>query len=143
MNIELPLFKDRGFLFKPAIQSGNMVFSSGNTPTVDGTLKYKGKAGIDVTVDEAKDAAIICFVNCLSAVKAVIGDLDKIKRFVKITGFVNCAGDFTAQPDVMNAVSKLANDVFGEKGGHARSALGVYSLPGGATVEIEIVVEVE
>jgi len=98
----------------PATKVGNFVFTSGQVPVVDGEIVYTGKVGKDLTEDYARKAAELCLINCLSAVKSVIGNLDNIKQIVKLTVFVNSANDFTAQPKVANGASELLEKIFGE-----------------------------
>lgn len=126
----------------PAVQSGNLVFTSGQLPMVDGSLAETGKVGGSVSPERAKELATVCALNALAAVKTVIGDLDKIKRIVKVVGFVSSVPEFSAQPAVVNGASEFLGEVFGEKGIHARSAVGVAVLPLDAPVEIELIVEV-
>ncbi|MCZ4096076.1 RidA family protein [Streptomyces sp. SID13666] len=127
--------------YQPAVQSGVYVYTSGQLPMVDGKLTVTGKVGAEVTPEEAKDLARTCALNALAAVKSVVGDLDRIKRVVKVVGFVASATDFTGQPAVINGASELLGEVLGEKGVHARSAVGVAVLPLDAPVEVEIQVE--
>lgn len=127
--------------YVPAVQSGVYVFTSGQLPLVDGKLALTGKVGAEVTPEDAKSFARTSALNGLAAVKSVIGDLDRIKRVVKVTGFVASAPDFTGQPAVVNGASELLGEVLGEKGVHARSAVGVAVLPLDAPVEIELQVE--
>ena len=144
--------KDLGFVlpetskplaaYIPAVQSGNLVFTSGQLPMIDGRLAQTGKVGGSVTPERAKELATVCALNALAAVKTVIGDLDKIKRIVKVVGFVSSVPEFSGQPGVVNGASEFLGEVFGEKGIHARSAVGVAVLPLDAPVEIEIIVEV-
>ena len=126
----------------PAVQSGNLVFTSGQLPMVDGGLAETGKVGGSVSPERAKELATVCALNALAAVKTVIGDLDKIKRVVKVVGFVSSTPDFSGQPGVVNGASEFLGAVFGEKGIHARSAVGVAVLPLDAPVEIELIVEI-
>lgn len=128
--------------FEPAIRTGDLIFVSGNAARVDGALKYTGIVGDSITLEQARDAANICFVNCLKSVRDMIGDLGKIVCIVNIKGYVACTPDFIQQPEVMNAVTDLAREVFGDQGRHSRVAMGASSLPGGTPVEVEIVVEV-
>ncbi|MFF3060827.1 RidA family protein [Streptomyces sp. NPDC057909] len=127
--------------YQPAVQSGVYVYTSGQLPMVDGKLSVTGKVGAEVTPDEAKELAKTCALNALAAVKSVAGDLDRIKRVVKVVGFVASAGDFTGQPAVINGASELLGAVLGDKGVHARSAVGVAVLPLDAPVEVEVQVE--
>ena len=126
----------------PAVQSGNLVFTSGQLPMIAGSLSETGKVGGSVSPERAKELATVCALNALAAVKTVIGDLDKIKRIVKVVGFVSSTPEFSGQPAVVNGASEFLGDVFGEKGIHARSAVGVAVLPLDAPVEIELIVEV-
>ena len=126
----------------PAVQSGNLVFTSGQLPMINGSLAETGKVGGSVSPERAKELATVCALNALAAVKTVIGDLDKIKRVVKVVGFVSSVPEFSGQPGVVNGASEFLGDVFGDKGVHARSAVGVAVLPLDAPVEIELIVEV-
>ncbi|MFD3483667.1 RidA family protein [Streptomyces sp. NPDC058665] len=128
--------------YQPAVRTGAYVYTAGQLPMVDGELPLTGKVGAEVTPEEAKDLARVCALNALAAVKSVIGDLDRVERVVKVVGFVASAPDFTGQPAVLNGASELFGKVFGDKGVHARSAVGVAVLPLDAPVEIEIQVEV-
>ncbi|MFD8687669.1 RidA family protein [Streptomyces sp. NPDC059651] len=127
--------------YQPAVQSGVYVYTSGQLPMVDGKLAVTGKVGAEVTADEAKELAKTCALNALAAVKSVAGDLDRIARVVKVVGFVASATDFTGQPAVINGASELLGAVLGDKGVHARSAVGVAVLPLDAPVEVEVQVE--
>jgi enamine deaminase RidA (YjgF/YER057c/UK114 family) len=126
----------------PAVQSGNLVFTSGQLPMVDGALVATGKVGKEVTPERAKELAAICALNALAAIKMVIGDLEKIKRVVKVVGFVSSDPSFSGQPGVINGASEFLGEVLGDKGIHARSAVGVAVLPLDAPVEIELIVEI-
>ncbi len=127
----------------PAKRVGNLVMTSGQVPLVKGKLKYAGKIGVELSEEEGQKAAEICALNCLAAIKGVIGNLDKIEEIVKLTVFVNNKDGFTAQPKVANGASELLGKIFGEKGLHARSAVGVSGLPINAPVEIEMIVKVD
>jgi len=127
--------------YQPAVRSGVYVYTSGQLPMVDGKLAVTGKVGAEVTPDEAKELAKTCALNALAAVKSVAGDLDRIARVVKVVGFVASASDFTGQPGVINGASELLGAVLGDKGVHARSAVGVAVLPLDAPVEVEVQVE--
>ncbi|MEU8618015.1 RidA family protein [Streptomyces sp. NPDC048623] len=129
--------------YQPAVQSGAYVYTSGQLPMVAGKLPLTGKVGAEVTAEEAKELAATCALNALAAVKSVVGDLDRIKRVVKVVGFVASAPDFTGQPGVINGASELLGAVLGDKGVHARSAVGVAVLPLDAPVEVEVQVELE
>lgn len=126
-----------------AVRSGNLIFLAGKGPKrADGT-DVTGKVGKDLTIEQGYEAAKLVAINQLAALKAEIGDFKKVKRIVKVLGMVNCEGSFTEQPKVINGFSDLMVAVFGEKGKHARSAVGMHALPNNIAVEIELVVEVE
>ncbi|MEU9082430.1 RidA family protein [Streptomyces sp. NPDC048357] len=127
--------------YQPAVRSGVYVYTAGQLPMVKGNLPVTGKVGAEVSPEQAKELAATCALNALAAVKSVVGDLDKIARVVKVVGFIASAPDFTGQPGVLNGASELLGAVLGEKGVHARSAVGVAVLPLDAPVEIEIQVE--
>ncbi|KOU37121.1 MULTISPECIES: RidA family protein [unclassified Streptomyces] len=127
--------------YQPAVRSGSYVFTAGQLPMIKGNLPVTGKVGAEVSAEQAKQLAATCALNALAAVKSVVGDLDKIARVVKVVGFIASAPDFTAQPGVLNGASELLGAVLGEKGVHARSAVGVAVLPLDAPVEVEIQVE--
>jgi enamine deaminase RidA (YjgF/YER057c/UK114 family) len=116
---------------------GNLVIVSGQIPFVDGKIAVTGKLGDSVSVEEGQRAARICFINLMAQVQAACGDLDRVKRVVRLGGFVACTPAFTQQPQVINGASDLAVAVFGDKGRHARAAVGCPSLPGDAAVEVE------
>lgn len=123
---------------------GNLVVVSGQIPFVDGVIAVTGKLGAGVSVEEGQRAARICFVNLLAQAKAAAGgDLDRVRRVVRLGGFVACTPDFIQHPQVINGASDLAVAVFGEKGKHARAAVGCPSLPGDAAVEVEGMFELE
>jgi enamine deaminase RidA (YjgF/YER057c/UK114 family) len=130
--------------YVPSVVTGNLVFTSGQLPFVNGSLPASGKVGLsDDLVDPAtaKDLARLCALNALAAVKQAIGDLDRVTRVVKVVGFVSSVPEFTGQPGVMNGASEFLVEVFGEVGVHARSAVGVPSLPLDSAVEVELIVE--
>jgi enamine deaminase RidA (YjgF/YER057c/UK114 family) len=127
----------------PAKQSGNLIFTAGQLPMVNGALISTGHLGQDVEIEDAKKAARICTLNALAAIKGVIGDLDRIKQVVRVVGYVASVPTFTQQPAIVNGASELLLEIFGEKGKHARSAVGMAVLPLNASVEIELTVEVE
>ncbi len=127
--------------YQPAVLTGSYVYTSGQLPMVEGKLPATGKVGAEVTPENAKELAATCALNALAAVKTVAGDLDRIARVVKVVGFVASAPGFTGQPAVINGASELLGAVLGDKGVHARSAVGVAVLPLDAPVEVEIQVE--
>jgi enamine deaminase RidA (YjgF/YER057c/UK114 family) len=128
-------------VYVPAVRSGNLVFTSGQLPMRSGELMQTGKVGGDVSPDEAVECAQQCALNAIAAVKAELGDLDLVKRVVKVVVFVASTPDFTGQPQVANGASELFGSVFSDAGVHARSAVGVPVLPLDAPVEVELVVE--
>ncbi|MEV4439675.1 RidA family protein [Streptomyces sp. NPDC049577] len=128
--------------YQPAVRSGAYVFTSGQLPMVGGAIPMTGKVGAEVSPEQAKELAATCALNALAAVKSVVGDLDKIVRVVKVVGFVASAPDFTGQPGVINGTSETLGAILGDKGVHARSAVGVAVLPLDAPVEVEIQVEI-
>ncbi|MBI1937344.1 MAG: RidA family protein [Ignavibacteriales bacterium] len=127
----------------PAQQIGNLIFTSGQLPFKDGKLAAVGKLGYEVSEEVGIECAKISAVNCLSAIKSVIGDLDKIEQIVKLVVFVNSTIGFHAQPKIANGASEFLVNIFGEAGKHARSAVGVSELPMNAPVEIEMIVRVK
>jgi len=143
LGIELPKIPKPIANYVNAVRVDNIIYLSGKGPrNSDGTL-IKGKVGRDLTVKEAQEAARLVGILQLSVLKETIGNLDKVKRIVKVLGMVNCTADFTQQPSVINGFSDLMVEVFGEKGRHARSAVGMASLPANISVEIEMIVEIE
>ena len=128
--------------YVPAVRSGPYVYVSGQLPFIDGELPRTGKVGTDVTAEDAADLARISALNAIAAVRGVVDDLDRVVRVVKVVGFVASAEHFTSQPLVVNGASNLLVLAFGEAGVHARSAVGVVSLPLDSPVEVEMIVEV-
>lgn len=118
---------------------GNLVFASGQTPTREGVLVCRGRVGIDLDVEEGYAAARLAALNCLAELEAVCGDLRRVEEILKVNGYVASGENFEEQPAVINGASDLLREVFGESGVHARTSIGVQSLPGGAPVEIELV----
>jgi len=143
MGIELPPAVTPVANYLPAAGAGNLVFLSGHGPfNEDGTL-ITGKVGVDLTVEQGYQAARRVGIGLLGSLKAEIGDLDRVKRVLKLLGMVNCGPEFADQPKVINGASDLLVEVFNEKGKHARSAVGMNALPMNIAVEIEMIVEVE
>lgn len=128
--------------YVPAVRAGNLLFVSGHGPYNDGKTIISGKLGKELTIEEGYKTARNVALNCLASVKATLGDLNKVKRVVKLLGMVNCTEDFKDQPKVINGASDLLVEVFGDAGRHARSAVGMQSLPNGIPVEIEMILEV-
>ena len=141
LGLQLPPVVTPVAAYVPAVRTGNLVYTSGQLPMVDGTMAQTGLVGGPVTPEQAKELARTCALNALAAVDALVG-LDSVVRVVKVVGFVASAPGFTGQPGVVNGASELFGEVFGDAGQHARSAVGVAMLPLDAPVEVEIVVEV-
>ncbi len=143
LNITLPTLGVPQANYVHAVRTGDLVFLAGKGPTrADGT-RVTGKLGQDLTVEEGYAAARLVGLQQLAALKLAVGDLNKVRRIVKVHGMVNAAPDFTDHSKVINGFSDLMVEVFGEKGKHARAAVGMGSLPGGIAVEIEVIAEVE
>ncbi|MDT5095970.1 MAG: hypothetical protein QOH60_5333 [Mycobacterium sp.] len=140
LGIELPTAAKALGAYVPAVRAGNLVFTSGQLPLVDGNLLRSGKVGGEVSAEQGKALARICAINALAAIDALVG-VDAIGRVVKVVGFVASAPGFTGQPGVLNGASELFGEVFTDAGAHARSAVGVAELPLDAPVEVEVVVE--
>ncbi|MHA6253130.1 RidA family protein [Oceanobacillus sp. CAU 1775] len=143
--------KEKGYLlqnikrdrpFEDAVVTGDLVFVSGHAAKTNGELIYKGIVGDTVSIEEAKECAKVAFINCLNALQNTIGSIDNIKRIVNVKGYVASTPDFFDQPQVINEISILINEVFAEKGKHSRASVGVASLPEGTPVEVEIIVEI-
>lgn len=126
-----------------AVRVGNLLFLAGKGPNLPDGGFVTGKLGLDLSVEQGREAARLVGIQQLAVLKAELGDLNKVKRIVKVLGLVNSAADFTQQPQVVNGFSDLMVEVFGEKGKHARSAVGTNSLPMNIAVEVELIVEVE
>ena len=141
LGLELPSVATPAGAYVPAVISGNLVFTAGQIPLVDGVLMATGKVGNEISAEFAKEIAQRCALNALAAIKGVLGDLSRVKRIVKVVGFVASTPEFTGQPGVLNGASELLGKLFGEAGLHARSAVGVASLPLDAPVEVELIVE--
>ena len=142
MGLELPAPPAPVANYVRAVRTGNLVFVSGHGPTRDGQLVYRGKLGADLDVETGYQAAQLVMLNCLASLKEEIGDLDRVTRVVKLLAMVNSAPDFGEQPEVINGASDLLVELYGERGRHARSAVGMASLPRQIAVEIEMIVEV-
>jgi enamine deaminase RidA (YjgF/YER057c/UK114 family) len=142
LGLTLPAVAPPLAAYVPAVQSGDLVYVSGQLPRdVDGALAATGKVGAQVTPEQAKELAGLCALNALAVIDDLVG-LDRVVRIVKVVGFVASADGFTGQPGVINGASELLGAVFGSAGQHARSAVGVAELPLGAPVEVEMIVEV-
>jgi len=143
LGIELPTPPTPVANYVPVVQTGNLVFLSGHGPLKDDGTMIVGRVGEDLSLDEGYQAARRVAIALLASLKAATGDLSKVVRVVKLLGMVNSTADFTDQPKVINGASDLLVDVFGDKGKHARSAVGMNVLPGNIPVEIEMIVEIE
>ncbi|MCW5750463.1 MAG: RidA family protein [Alphaproteobacteria bacterium] len=142
LKIELPNAAAPAANYVPFVQSGRMLFIAGQIPFWNGELRYVGKVGKDYDVEQAKAAARLVGLNLIAQARAAVGDLDRIMRCVKLGGFVNCVDGFEQQPFVINGASDLMVEVFGDKGKHARFAVGVNALPRNVAVEIDAILEV-
>jgi enamine deaminase RidA (YjgF/YER057c/UK114 family) len=143
LGIQLPPASKPIANYVKAVRTGNLLFLSGTGPSKSDGTYIIGKVGRDLTIEQGYEAAKVTGIVILSTLKNELGDLNKVKRIVKVLGMVNCHSDFTDQPKVINGFSDLIVSVFGEKGKHARSAVGMNALPMNMAVEIEIVVEIE
>ena len=141
LGVSLPAVATPLAAYVPAVRTGNLVYTSGQLPLVGGKPSHFGKVGTQVSPEEGKLAARTCALNALAAIDALVG-IDSIVRVVKVVGFVASAPGFTGQPGVVNGASELLGQVFGDAGAHARSAVGVASLPLDVPVEVELIVEV-
>ncbi len=143
LGIDLPPAITPVANYVPAAKTGNLIFLSGHGPVKEDGRLITGKVGADLTTEQGYDTARRIAIGLLGTLKTEIGDLDAVKRFVKLLGFVNCTAEFADQPNVINGASDLLVEVFGEKGKHARSAVGTNALPFNIAVEIEMIVEIE
>lgn len=143
LGIKLPEVAKPLAAYVPATRVENQIWTSGQLPLVDGILRVKGKLGAGVSLNQGQEAARICLLNALAAVAQLAGDVDRIKRIVKLTVFVASDPEFADQPKVGNGASELAGEIFGEAGVHIRSAIGVAVLPLDCAVELELIAEVE
>ena len=143
LGLTLPAAAAPVAAYVPAVRTGNLVFTAGQLPLVDGKITFVGKVGSDVTPEQAKDMAQICALNALAAI-SLVADIDQIERIVRVGGFVNGIPGFVAIPAVINGASELLIKLFGEVNGkHARTAIGVAELPLNAPVEVEMVVQLK
>lgn len=142
LGIEIPPAVKPVAAYVPAVRVGDYVYTSGQLPAINGELPYIGKVDTDVTPEDAYKAARNCGINCLAAVSTV-ADIEDIEQIVKVTGFVASSPDFSGAPAVVNGASELFVEIFGDKGAHARSAIGVASLPLNVPVEVEMIVKLK
>ncbi len=143
LGIELPESPQPLGSYVPCVKTGNLVFLSGILPLKNGKLQRTGRVGETVSLHEAQEDSKQVVINALSVLQTFLGDLNKIKRCVKINGYVASAQDFTEQPNVLNAASELIAQIFGESGRHARAAIGAYVLPLNASIEIDFIFEIK
>ncbi|KZC98342.1 RidA family protein [Oceanibaculum pacificum] len=142
LGIDLPNAAAPAANYVPYVVSGKLIFVSGQIPVLNGDIKFKGKVGVDLTVEQGQESARLCALNLIAQAKAAAGgDLDRIARVVKLGGFVACQPDFGDQPEVINGASNLMVDVFGDAGRHARFAVGANVLPRNVATEVEAVFE--
>jgi len=142
LNIILPSPPKPVGSYVPVLITGKLAFVSGQIPIKDGKVIYAGKVSRDLSVEDAQKAARLCVINALAQLKAELGNLDRISKIVKVSGFVNSPPEFTDQPKVINGASDLLFEIFGQKGQHARIAVGVSSLPLNSAVEIDLIAEI-
>ena len=144
LGLELPPAPAPAANYVPYVLEGKQLFVAGQVPLgADGKLAHLGKVGKDVDEQQGYQSARLCALNALAQINAALGSLDKVKRIISIRGFVNCTDDFTNQPEVINGASDLLVEIFGDKGRHARAAVGANALPRGVTTEVEMLVAVE
>ena len=143
LGIELPTLGPPAGQYQPAVVVGNLLFASGQTPTSGGRQTIQGRVGDDVSLTTARDGARLAMLNVLSGVSVVAGSLDRVRRVVRVTGYVRSAPGFSEQPAVVDGASELLLQIWGEAGRHARTSIGVAELPGGAPVEVELIVELD
>lgn len=142
IGIKLPTPPDPAGSYIPVVKTGNLVYVSGQIPMEDGKVSYTGKV-TDENIEMAQKAARICAINILAQLKKELGDLEKISKIVRLSGFVNSVPEFTQHPKVINAASDLFYEIFGENGKHSRIAVGVSSLPLNSMTEIDAIVEIK
>ena len=143
LGIELPEAPSAVANYVPWVQTGNVIMTSGQIPWIDGEMAYTGKCGGDVSVDDGYAAAKVCAINAIAQLKSAVDDLSRITQILRIEGNVQSAPGFTGQPQVLNGASDLIFDVFGDKGRHTRTALGIYEMPLNAAVQISVFAEVD
>lgn len=142
LNISLPTPPKPAGSYIPVVVSKSWAFVSGQIPIKDGKVAFIGKVPTSQSIENAQKAAKLCAINALAQLKAELGDLDRIQKIIKVSGFVNSEQNFSEHPKVINAASDFLYDVFGEKGKHSRIAIGVNSLPLDSTVELDMIVEI-
>lgn len=143
LGLELPAPAPSLYQYVPVVVHEGVAYISGQVPRVDGKLPFVGKVGKDVTIEQARELAEICVLKGLSSLEAEIGSLDLVERILKVTGYVQSADGFSQQPHVIDAASELLERIFGERGRHARTAVGAAELPGNTPVEIDFMIAVK
>ena len=141
MGLRIPAVAKPVAAYVPGVREGDIVYTSGQLPSIDGKPAYTGHVGAECPAEDAYEAAKICALNALAVVKDLAGDLDAVEKIIKVTGFVSSAPGFNGQPGVVNGASELLAKVFGDKGAHARSAVGVSELPLNVPCEVEMIVK--
>jgi enamine deaminase RidA (YjgF/YER057c/UK114 family) len=126
-----------------AVRTGNLIVTSGQLPFQDGKLIYTGRLGVELTVEQGYQAARLCAINALAQIKALVGDLDNVRQIVRLEGYVHCGPDFRQHPQVLNGASDLINQIFGDRGRHTRTALGIHAMPLDAAVQLVLWAEVQ
>ncbi len=142
LNITLPTPPKPAGSYIPVVKTGNLIFVSGQIPMKDGQVQFKGQVPTTISIEDAQKAAKLCTINVLAQLKAELGTLDRISRIVRVSGFVSSSQEFFEQPKIINAASDLLFEIFGDKGKHARVAVGVASLPLNSAVEIDLIAEI-
>jgi len=142
LGIILPTPPKPAGSYIPVVKTGNLIFVSGQIPMKDGQVQFKGQVPTGISVEEAQNAARLCIINVLAQLKAELGTLDRISKIVRVSGFVNSSQEFYEHSKIINTASDLLFEIFGEKGKHARIAVGVASLPLNAAVEIDLIAEI-
>jgi len=143
LGLKLPAAPAAGGNYVPTVRVGNLLYCAGTISTLDGKMTHEGQVGKEQTVQTGYESAKICALNTLANIKAATGDLDSVRQFVLVTGFVNAVSGFTDSPAVINGASELFGKVYGEAGKHARAAVAAAGLPKGSTVEIQVIVELK
>ncbi|GED31698.1 MULTISPECIES: RidA family protein [Brevibacillus] len=143
LGLELPEPVPSLYQYVPVVVHEGIAYISGQVPRVDGKLPFVGKVGVDVTIEQARELAKICVLKGLSSLEAEIGSLDRVERVLKVTGYVQSTDGFNQQPQVIDAASELLEQIFGEQGRHARTAVGAAELPGNTPVEIDFMIAVQ
>jgi enamine deaminase RidA (YjgF/YER057c/UK114 family) len=142
LHITLPVSPKPSGSYIPVVITNGLAFVSGQIPIKNGIVQYQGKVPVTISIEDAQKAAKLCIINVLAQLKAELGTLDKISKIVRVSGFVNSSPDFSDQSKILNAASDLLFEIFGQRGKHARIAIGVSSLPLNSAVEIDLVAEI-